>query len=147
MAASIIRRPRPGTKSEAILTLTATTPASPAEIAETVNTSRQLVHQVMDRYGIIPNRSESYKEHRADILAGMQERILATVDEAAIKQASLMQRSAAFGILYDKERTERGLSDSAVKPMVVIQIKGDNTRIAVDNSPDNVSAVVQSGGK
>ena len=44
----------------------------------------------------------------------MQERILHSVDLDAINSASLMQRAATFGILYDKERLERGQSTANV---------------------------------
>lgn len=106
----VIRKPTPGSKTEAILTLTATTPATPPEIAESVNCSKQLVHQVLERYGIEPNHSDSYKKCRADILAGMQEKILKEVEGADIKNASLLQKVTTVGILYDKERLERNLS-------------------------------------
>ena len=135
---TIIRKPRKGSKSEAILTLTATTPATPPEIAETVNTSRQLVHQVLDRYGVEPNTIESFKKYRADILAGKQEIILRSIDEEAIKEMPVGQRVMSLGILYDKERIERGLSDDNTRPMVVIQIKG-NAEVNVDNPVNNTS--------
>lgn len=111
-AAVKIRRPKPGSKSEAILTLAATTPASNVQIADTVNSSKVLVTHVLKRYGIDRNHSDLYKQHRADVLAGMQDAILSTVNPDTINSASLMQRMAAVGILYDKERLERDLSTS-----------------------------------
>ncbi len=131
---SPIKKPQPGTISEAILTLAALTPATPGEIAETVKTSRQMVHQVFERYGIKPNHAKSYKEHRADILAGLQEKILATIDEEEIKKATVLQKVTSAGILYDKEQIERGHGGDA-RPMIVIQIKGDATINAVEISP------------
>ncbi len=120
-----IRQPMPGTKAQAILTLAACTPATPPEIADTVNTSRQHVHQVLARYGVEPNRIASFKEHRADILAGITERILATVDEETIKDASLLQRVTSAGILTDKERLERGLSqgDTLTVQVAISQVR------------------------
>lgn len=52
--------------------------------------------------------TKTYKAHRADILARMQHEILASVGAQAIKDASLLQRVTAAGILIDKERLERG---------------------------------------
>lgn len=108
------RRPRPGTRSEAILTLAATTPATPPQIADAVHCGRQLVHQVLQRYGIEANTLESFKEHRADILAGKQEAILNSIDTDAIKGMPVGQRIMSLGILYDKERLERGQSTANV---------------------------------
>jgi hypothetical protein len=108
------RIPIKGSKTEAILTLTATTPATPPQIAHSVNATRQLVHQVYQRYGIEPNTLESYKQHRADILAGKQEMILSSIDADSIKAMPIGQRIMSYGILYDKERLERDMSTSNV---------------------------------
>ena len=107
-----IRRPRKGSKSEAILTLTTVTPATQREIAETVPASPQLVSAVMQRYGITPNQSKSFKEHRADIFAGMQAKILEHVDDDRLKKAPAGSLVLAACQLYDKERLERDLSTS-----------------------------------
>jgi hypothetical protein len=109
-AAVKIRRPKPGSKAEAILTLAATTPATQARIAEKVNTTKQNVHQVLERYGIAANRLEDWKKHRADIIAGKAEAILSSIDDDAIKAMPAGQKLMGFGILYDKERLERGQS-------------------------------------
>lgn len=109
-AAVKIRRPKPGSKAEAILTLATTTPAIPARIAEKINTSPQHVHQTLARYGIDANRLEEWKKHRADIIAGKAEAILTSIDAADIKAMPVGQRLMGFGILYDKERLERGQS-------------------------------------
>lgn len=109
-----IRKPRKGTKAEAILTLAATTTATPTEIADTVNTSRQMVHQTLERYGIEYNRTQSFKEHRADILAGLQDKILNSIDIEEIKKAPMGSKVLAACQLYDKERLERDLSTSNV---------------------------------
>jgi hypothetical protein len=42
-----------------------------------------------------------------------------------IKKSPFGTKIMATGILYDKERIERGLSDNNTRPMVVIQVKGD----------------------
>jgi transposase len=49
-----------------------------------------------------------YKQNRADVLAFWQRRLLNSIEEADIKKASAYQRVGMFGILYDKERLERG---------------------------------------
>lgn len=114
-AAVKIRRPRKGSKAEAILTLTTTTPATPIEIAESVDTSISNVSHTLSRYGIEPNTAESYKKNRADIMAGIQEKILnkLNVPKLKIETAKELQHAlTGWGILYDKERLERGQSTS-----------------------------------
>jgi len=129
--------PKPGSKTQAILTLAATTPARPCEIAESVNSSAALVSQVMVRYGIIPNTADSFKNPRADIMAGIQERILASIKEADITDASLLQRVTSTGILYDKERAERGLAGDDKRPiLVVIRGEGAHTQVNLSTGGD-----------
>lgn len=102
------------------MTLAATTPATNHQIAEKINTSEALVTQVLERYGLERNTVESYKNHRGDILAGLQDKILQSINEDAIKGMPVGQRVMSYGILYDKERLERGLADTGSKPLVVV---------------------------
>ncbi len=144
-----IRRPRKGSKTEAILTLTATTPATPPEIAESVNTSRQMVHQVLQRYSIDSNTTESFKKHRAEVIAGYQERILAGIDPNALKSSTpreLKDSLTAFGILYDKERLERGLSTSNTAISCVLDA-ADGGEDAIDITPSTSAEVVDNSQK
>lgn len=110
--------PKKGSKTEAILTLATTTPARPIEIAESVNCSRAAVTLALQRYGIEPNTVESYKKNRAEIFAGLQAKILSTVSMDDIKDASLLQRATAAGILYDKERLETGRSTGNIAILI-----------------------------
>ncbi len=104
------RKPPANTIANHIVTLATTTPAKPVEIAESLNTSIQHVCQTLERYGIDHKATESFRKHRAEILAGLQSKILESVDLEDIKEASLLQRVTAAGILYDKERLETGKS-------------------------------------
>jgi hypothetical protein len=107
-------KPRRGKniKTEAILTLATTTPATPPEIADTLGISNQAVHQCLKRYGIEVNHTQTYKEHRADVLAGMQAKLLSYVDDEKIQKAPMGSIVLAACQLYDKERLERDLSTS-----------------------------------
>ena len=123
----IIRKPRKCTKAEAILTLTTTTPATPIQIAESLDTSISNVSHCLKRYGIEPNDQESYKNHRAEIYAGIQEKILKRINLPEIKIESakeFQQAMTGFGILYDKERLERGQS-AGEKPLIQVNIRMD----------------------
>jgi len=82
------------------------------KLAKINNLSQQAVSQMFKRYGVNENYLESFKEHRADILAGIQETVASTLTEADIKDASVRDRTILLGTLYDKERLERGQSTS-----------------------------------
>ena len=134
-----IRKPRRGSKANAILTLTTTTPATPTEIAESVDTSVSNVSHTLARYGIEPNTVESFKKHRAEIIAGMGEKILRNIniDTIKIETAKEMQSAlTGWGILYDKERLERGESTSNVSihaDIAALKTVDNSGRKPVDN--------------
>lgn len=88
--------------------------ATQTQVAKSVNVSKQAVSQMLQRYGIESKFLESFKENRADILAGMQDTVLASLTEVDLNKASLRDRVISFGVLYDKERLERGQSTSNV---------------------------------
>lgn len=110
---TIIRRPKPGSKAETILTLATTTNHSQADIARIVGADPGTVTQTLNRYNIDRTKLDTFKNHRADILAGLQNKIIErlNIDDIKIDNAKAMQSAiTGFGILYDKERVERGLS-------------------------------------
>jgi len=86
--------------------------ATRAQVAKSVNVSRPAISQMLKRYAIDDNLIDSFKKNRADILAGLQETVLASLTEEDIKKASVRDRIIAAGTLYDKERLERGQSTS-----------------------------------
>ena len=129
------RRPRRGSKSEAILTLATTTPARPIEIAESVHTCKAHVTQTLQRYGVDINTVESYKKHRAELLAGVQAKYLSLVNDEAIKGMIERRGMVDFGIMYDKERLERG--QSSVNMSLVLQdVAAIREMESVDNHVD-----------
>ena len=113
----------PKNATKTIITLATNTDASAEEIAKTANVSTQAVYQTLERHGIRFKRLESYKNHRADILAGIQTKILKHIDEDRLKKASAFQLVGSLGLLYDKERIERGLSNGDQPIMVIIRDK------------------------
>ena len=79
------------------------------QIADILNTSKQTVHRNLAK--LIPNQTtEIFKKHRADILSHAQVRVLSNVTDAKLKKASARDLIVSAGILYDKERLERGLA-------------------------------------
>jgi len=118
MTAQSIAAPRPPsgtraptpTQAKIIDTATQHPDLSCRQIGAIVNTDHAHVVRTLQQYGITKERVDAYKLHRAEILAGIQSRVLSSITDEDIKQASLMQRMASVGIAYDKERIERGLS-------------------------------------
>jgi predicted DNA-binding protein YlxM (UPF0122 family) len=111
------------------------------EIAAVAGVERSTVSRTLSRYGADLGLVEEYKAHRADVFAAMQEKLIASCTAGDVNKATLMQRMASVGILYDKERIERGLSDQGTAPLVVIQIRSDRATIA-DNQPISPSIML-----
>lgn len=86
---------------------------SHSEIAKIQGCDHSNITRVLQRYGVTDNYKD-YKQHRADILAGLQHRLLSSITDNDIQKTPAIQRIMAAGILYDKERLERGLSNSNV---------------------------------
>jgi len=73
----------------------------------------------LHRYGLIQSDIDDYVEHRATILQGLQAKILKSIDLPAIQKTPASQRVVMAGILYDKERLERGQSTDIVDHRVI----------------------------
>jgi hypothetical protein len=84
------------------------------EIGAIADCTHVNVIETLRRYHVNQQHLKTYKSNRADIIAGMQSRLLASVTDADIKKAPLGSRIMAAGILYDKERLERGQSTANV---------------------------------
>jgi len=80
------------------------------EIGGILGISKQAVHQRLQPYAEELENLEDYKEHRADILALKGRQILKNIDNDRLEKASAYQLAGMYGILYDKERLERGES-------------------------------------
>ena len=78
------------------------------ETAKLVGCSKQNISARLQTAGIKPNYLTKFKNHRADIIAAYQYKILNSLSDKDYKKASLVQKTTAFGTLYDKERLERG---------------------------------------
>jgi hypothetical protein len=101
--------PRPGTKAEKIIALKVKHPTmTEREIAEQVECAKTNVHETLERYGIKPEKIETYRKNRADIFAGLQDRIFSKLTDVALEKTPAIQLVTAASILYDKERLERG---------------------------------------
>jgi hypothetical protein len=94
----------------------------------------------------------AFKIHRADLFAGQQARVLSAITDADIKKASLRDKVISAGILFDKERLERGQSTSnssiilsvvrqacsSIPGAVQVEIKGNIPQdVALDQQNDD----------
>jgi DNA-binding IclR family transcriptional regulator len=117
-----MRAPRPIPKTQDILEYATTQPGlSVREIARLTDCDHSNVVRTLQRYGISQTEAQSYGERRAEILQGIQDRLLSTITDTDIQKSSLLQRVTATGILYDKERLERGLSTANIDTHVLLR--------------------------
>lgn len=88
------------------------------EIADIEGVTKQAICKQIAH--LIPDKSalDTYKQNRADILAGKQIELLQALTPDKIKEASALQLVTQFGILTDKERLERGQSTQNVETIV-----------------------------
>jgi hypothetical protein len=75
--------------------------------------TKQAIHKAIKPL-LPPASNEYYKTHRADILSGLQAKLLAQVDDARLKKAPAGSLVLAACQLYDKERLERGQSTANI---------------------------------
>ena len=80
-----------------------------------LNIDRSAVCRLCQRNGI-PRKDElkNFKKNKADILSSKQAQVLNCINNETLKKASAYQLAGMFGILYDKERLERGESTQNV---------------------------------
>ena len=84
------------------------------EIAQIFGVTQTTVHERLQGYIPEDSNLSAFKLNRADIMAAKQEQILKSLSQDDIQKASAYQRVGMYGILYDKERLERGQSTANV---------------------------------
>lgn len=111
-----LTRKKPPTQKQAdIIHLKKQNPrATATAIAKLAGADISYTIQVMQRYGLIAQNVNDYKQHRADILAGLQSRLIESITQADIQKAPVGSRVLAAAQLYDKERLERGQSTANI---------------------------------
>ena len=83
------------------------------QIAKIQGVSTQAIHKKLQHF--LPTQdTEEYKDKRADILAHTQLKLITQIDSKRLKKAQLRDLVVSAGILYDKERLERGQSTTNV---------------------------------
>ena len=106
----------PTPKQEKILTLKTQHPeASSNAIAKMAGSDTSYTIEVLQRYGLIQQNVNDYKNHRADILSGLQHRLISSITQDEIQKSPIGTRVLAACQLYDKERLERGMSSENIQ--------------------------------
>jgi hypothetical protein len=136
-------RPR-SARANKIIELKETNPAlTVREIATLTNCDHSNVVRVLQRYGIVAQEVNEFKDHRAEVLAGLQHRLIQSITSEDIKKAPLGSRILAAAQLYDKERLEVGKTTSNIA-QVIFQMPApapvpDHLKMIIEekNSEDN----------
>jgi hypothetical protein len=106
-------------KKQKIKTLAENNPTlTHQQIATLEDSKRSTVTKILLDYGIEKHKLDDYKGNRADILAGLQTRIIDSITNEDIKKAPVGSRILAVAQLIDKERLERGQSTENVSLLV-----------------------------
>ena len=137
--APLITKPttKPTPKQQRILNVAAEHPElSTREIAKIADTDHTHVSKTLQRYQVDAGNVADYKSGRADILAGIQHRLLSSITDEDIKKAPIGTRILATAQLYDKERLERGKSTSNHSILFSVVETACQTRSEVDPTPD-----------
>ena len=98
---------------------------SMSDVARIVGCSKPNIVQRLNRMNAELVQVDHYKSNRADFLALKQMRMLNQITEPKLKDASAYQLAGMFGILYDKERLERGQSTSNELQIQVVKYSED----------------------
>lgn len=116
---------------------------SSPEVAAICDTSHVTVRHVLKRYSVDRESIENYKSNRADLFAGFQSRVLLSITDEDLSNAPLSARGAFLGVLYDKERLERGLSTLNNSTNVNISVQMDSrTQALMAQAISEVSSVI-----
>ena len=125
----VTKSPKRGSKAGIIIKAKRDNPnMTTREIAKIADCDHSNVVKTLHRYGIEQAATEDYKSRRADVFAGLQERILRSLTDEAIKKTPAIQLVTAASILYDKERLERGQSTSN-ESLIITHIKDLRSRL------------------
>jgi hypothetical protein len=97
-------------KQEIITTALTNPNLTQDQIGALTNVDRSTVSRLLADYRIVKDNVDFYKENRADIFAGIQQKILTGITDAELQKAPVQVKMMALGVIYDKERLERGQS-------------------------------------
>jgi hypothetical protein len=114
------------------------------EIGKIVGRDKSTILRTLQRYNVDRKKLESFKDYRADLLAGVQDKMLESIANEDFDKVSLRDKTVSFGIIYDKERLERGLStqNTALSALVEKTDKEYRQKIKQEEVKDITADVV-----
>ena len=98
------------------------------EIAAIIGCSEANVSDRLQPYLQSITHLDAIKRHRADTLAVVGDTVLSSLSGADIRKASGYQKIGMYGILYDKERLERGQSSVNISVVDLTQSLAEITQ-------------------
>jgi len=98
-----------------------------SEISRVLGCSRQNVVQRFRKVEKEIKAGKRYQEHRADIFAIQQNRILNAISPEDLEKASLRDKVISVGVLFDKEKIETGKAGSKGITIEIINFAGAST--------------------
>lgn len=112
------------------------------EVEALTTVDHTTVAKILQRYGLEKQNIDHYISQRPQILAGLQEKILQSIDEDDLKKTPAAQRTMMFGILYDKERLETGKSTANVQGIyhIISEIERSERKKVVSDSDIDASS-------
>lgn len=99
-----------------------------AEVARLYGVHPSSISAMMSRHRVSLQSLDTLKKHRADVFASISARILNSITEKDITSATLLQKLTAIGIIYDKERLERGKSTANISVKDTLQVVQEKLR-------------------
>lgn len=126
MTAESIKRNQIATKKQQlIMAIKSNNPdITQTELAKQANTSQPYVNEVLKKYNIIKKNLDDFKEHKINILHGLQSRLLSSITDRDIQKASMQQKVVSFGVIEDKLAALEG-RDTSTMPLIQINIAGN----------------------
>lgn len=111
-----------------------------SQIGKQVGCSKSNVIQRLHYHGLADNSIRHFIDNRGDVFAWIQSRLLFSLTDADIKKMQARDRIVSAGILYDKERLERGQSTGNISVIIghieMLQRGGSGTIQSNSNTID-----------
>ena len=99
---------------------------SHSQIATILGCDKSNITNRLKKYRPTLDKIQGHKKHRADILTHIQSRLLDSVTDEKINDCTVPQLTVAYGILYDKERLERGKSSTNLSVAGLVESHSTN---------------------
>lgn len=121
-----------------------------SQIGKILGCSRENVCLRLSRAGYKKEDLANFKKHRGDVLAFFQSKLLNSVTDEDIKKINVYQRVISAGVLYDKERLERGKSTENVDfrqlTMTLSELQAEQARLEKElNLTEGLSGATDAG--